>query len=187
MIQHEITERDSKRMALRLRWAKLPQSAALEDLDTRTQRGIDPKLIALLAALGWIREKLNVLITGPCGVGKSFIASALANKPSVPGLGYPVYSRNRRESLSDCLEIARDRRAFESCLQTLDLFSVHIKHRISVSSSTHSRPCVLPSQNRTWSVTPSGSQWEPFAEITKHARCVVGETNCGSSRDIAAN
>lgn len=79
MIQHEISERDSKRMALRLRWAKLPQSAALEDLDTRTARGIDPKLIAMLAALTWIKDKLNVLITGPCGVGKSFIASALAH------------------------------------------------------------------------------------------------------------
>ena len=75
MIQHEITERDSKRLALRLRWAKLPQSAALEDLDTRAPRGIDPKLIAMLAALSWIKDKLNVLITGPCGVGKSFIAS----------------------------------------------------------------------------------------------------------------
>lgn len=79
MIQHEITERDSKRLAQRLRWAKLPQSAALEDLDTRAPRGIDPKLIAMLAALSWIHDKLNVLITGPCGVGKSFIASALAH------------------------------------------------------------------------------------------------------------
>lgn len=79
MIQHEISERDSKRMALRLRWAKLPQSAALEDLDTRTTRGIDPKVIAMLAALTWIKDKLNVLITGPCGVGKSFIASALCH------------------------------------------------------------------------------------------------------------
>ena len=79
MIQHEITDRDSKRLAQRLRWAKLPQSAALEDLDTRTPRGIDPKLIATLAAFTWIKEKLNVLITGPCGVGKSFIASALAH------------------------------------------------------------------------------------------------------------
>jgi DNA replication protein DnaC len=78
MIQHEISERDSKRLELRLRWAKLPQSAALEDLDTRTPRGIDPKLIAMLIALTWIKDRLNVLITGPCGVGKSFIASALS-------------------------------------------------------------------------------------------------------------
>jgi DNA replication protein DnaC len=79
MIQHEITDRDAKRLAQRLRWARLPQSAALEDLDTRTPRGIDPKLIAVLTALSWIKDRLNLLITGPCGVGKSFIASALAH------------------------------------------------------------------------------------------------------------
>lgn len=79
MIQHEVTERDTKRLAQRLRWAKLPQAAVLEDLDTRTPRGIDPKLIAILTALTWIKDRLNLLITGPCGVGKSFIASALAH------------------------------------------------------------------------------------------------------------
>ena len=42
MIQHEISERDSKRLAQRLRWAKLPQPAVLEDLDIRTPRGLDP-------------------------------------------------------------------------------------------------------------------------------------------------
>lgn len=79
MIQHEITDRDSKRLSQRLRWAKLPQNASLEDLDIRAPRGFDPKLIAILAALSWIKDRLNVLITGPCGVGKSFIASALAH------------------------------------------------------------------------------------------------------------
>jgi DNA replication protein DnaC len=79
MIQHEITDRDSKRLAQRLRWARLPQNAVLEDLDTRTPRGLDPKLIAVLGALSWLKDRLNVLITGPCGVGKSFIASALAH------------------------------------------------------------------------------------------------------------
>ena len=64
MIQHEITDRDSKRLAQRLRWAKLPQNASLEDLDTRAPRGLDPKLIAILAALAgtWtyahLRERL---------------------------------------------------------------------------------------------------------------------------------
>jgi DNA replication protein DnaC len=49
MIRHEITDRDSKRLAKRLRWPKLPQNASLEDLDTRAPRGLDPKLIAILA------------------------------------------------------------------------------------------------------------------------------------------
>jgi len=79
MIQQEITERASFRLAQRLRWARLPLPACLEDLDSRAPRGLDPGELRRLADLGWIREHLNVLLTGPTGVGKSFIASALAH------------------------------------------------------------------------------------------------------------
>jgi len=79
LIQHEVSERASARLAQRLRWARLPVTAVLEDLDTRTPRGIDPRQLAQVRDLSWISEHLNVLITGPCGVGKSFIACALAH------------------------------------------------------------------------------------------------------------
>ena len=79
MIQHEITERSSYRLAQRLRWAKLPMSACLEDLDTCTARGVDPAQLAQLTDLAWIKQHLNVLLTGPTGVGKSYLAAALAH------------------------------------------------------------------------------------------------------------
>jgi DNA replication protein DnaC len=79
LIQHEITERASHRLAQRLRWAKLPQNACLEDLDTRTARGVDPSVLAQLIDLGWIKQHLNLLLTGPTGVGKSYLAAALAH------------------------------------------------------------------------------------------------------------
>jgi DNA replication protein DnaC len=79
MIQHEFTERATHRLTMRLRWAKLPVPACIEDIDTRSPRGLDPSLFAQVSDLGWIREHLNVLITGPTGVGKSYLGAALAH------------------------------------------------------------------------------------------------------------
>ena len=79
MIQQERIERGNARLAQRLRWAKLPIPACLEDLDTRTPRGIDPGQLGQLTDLGWVGEHLNLLVTGPTGVGKSYIASAIAH------------------------------------------------------------------------------------------------------------
>ena len=79
LIQHEVTDRASARLVQRLRWAKLPQSAVLEDLDPAAMRGLDPGTLAQLRSLNWIGEHLNLLICGPTGVGKSYLASALAH------------------------------------------------------------------------------------------------------------
>lgn len=79
LLQHEAAARASARLAQRLRWAKLPQLASVEDLDTRAPRGIDPSVLAQVTDLSWIAQHLNVLVTGPCGVGKSYLACALAH------------------------------------------------------------------------------------------------------------
>jgi DNA replication protein DnaC len=80
LIERETAWRDTKRTQARLRRAKLRQDATVEDVDYRTPRGLDRALFQRLAGGQWIAEHQNLLITGPCGVGKSWLACALAHK-----------------------------------------------------------------------------------------------------------
>lgn len=80
LVDAEVTARDNRRLQGRLRAAKLRQAACIEDLDFRTARGLDRSTLTLLATSQWIALHRNILIDGPTGSGKSFIACALAQK-----------------------------------------------------------------------------------------------------------
>jgi len=80
LLEHEATLRRQKRFESRARAAKLRQTASVEDADYRAVRGLDRTLFMKLASCDWIREHHNLLITGPCGVGKSWLACALGQK-----------------------------------------------------------------------------------------------------------
>jgi DNA replication protein DnaC len=80
LLERETTERENKRLVARLKFAALRQAAAVEDVDLRTARGLDRGLFHKLAAGGWIDRRQNLLIVGPTGVGKSWIACALGHK-----------------------------------------------------------------------------------------------------------
>ena len=80
LLQHEQAERQSYRLAQRLRWARLPQMACVEDIDTKTARGLERGRLTQLTDLAWIGQRLNVLLSGPTGVGKSYLACALAHQ-----------------------------------------------------------------------------------------------------------
>ncbi len=79
LVDREVEARDSRRLALRLKAAKLRQEASVEDIDFRTPRGLDRSVLMSLAQAGWVTAHHNVLVTGPTGVGKSFIGCALAH------------------------------------------------------------------------------------------------------------
>lgn len=85
LVDREATERENRRLTSRLKKAKLRQSACLEDLDFRRSRGLDKAMILTLAACAWISKGINILISGPTGVGKSYLACALAHKACLEG------------------------------------------------------------------------------------------------------
>jgi DNA replication protein DnaC len=85
LVDREATERENRKLTTRLKKAKLRQSAVLEDLDFRRSRGLDKTLILSLAACAWISKGTNILICGPTGVGKSYLACALAHKACLEG------------------------------------------------------------------------------------------------------
>ena len=80
LVDREITAREDRQLKTRLRNARLREQAAFEDLDYRHPRGLDKSLMRDLGSCQWIRRHLNLLITGPTGVGKTWIACALAHK-----------------------------------------------------------------------------------------------------------
>lgn len=80
LVDLQATDIDNRRMQNRLKAAKLRLSASIEDLDLRQGRGLDRATILSLAQNQWVRSHHNILITGPTGAGKSYLACALAQK-----------------------------------------------------------------------------------------------------------
>jgi len=79
LVDRECTHRDNNRLKRRLKAARLPLPATIEDLDLSPSRGLDRRLVLHLAQGEWLHQHLNILILGPTGVGKTFLACALAH------------------------------------------------------------------------------------------------------------
>ena len=123
LVDREAAERDGKKLAARLKFAALRQDASVEDLDLRAPRGLDRSVMAHLADGGWIARHENLLITGPTGPGKSWIACALGHKAC--RVGRPVlYQRAPR--MFEALALARGDGRHERILKTIARMDVLI-------------------------------------------------------------
>ncbi len=99
LVDREVIVRENKRLTTRLRTARLRQNASIEDVDFKSQRGLDKSVILTLANCEWIKRHQNIIITGPTGIGKSFLACALAHKACREGFtaSYQRFSRLLQE------------------------------------------------------------------------------------------
>jgi len=81
LVDRQWSWRENQALARRLKAAKLKGAACIEDIDYRAPRGLDKTAVRALAKdSAWVRNHGNIFVIGPCGVGKSFLASALAQK-----------------------------------------------------------------------------------------------------------
>lgn len=91
IVQKEWTHRENRKLAIRLKAAKLKRQASIEDIDFRHPRGLDKAMTLSLATCEWIRNHHNVIVTGPTGIGKSYLAEAFAQKACREGLSAVYY------------------------------------------------------------------------------------------------
>ena len=103
LVDRELTYRDNRRLTRLLQLAQLKQRACLEDIDLRSRRGLDRAQLASLASCDWVRAAHNLIVHGPTGSGKTFLACALAHQACRQGLS-AVYLRAPRlfEELNLC-------------------------------------------------------------------------------------
>ena len=85
LVERQWIWKENRALATRLQYAHLKQTACLEDIDFRHPRGLKRAAIDQLASCEWIRHRRPCLITGPTGVGKSYLACALAHKACQEG------------------------------------------------------------------------------------------------------
>ena len=124
IVDREWTSREDRKLTRRLKAARLKTQATVEDIDYQHPRGLDKSVIRSLASCQWIRSHHNVIITGPTGIGKTYLAEAFPNKACREGFTATYYRSTR---LFGELQIARGDGSYFKLLAKLakvDLLSI---------------------------------------------------------------
>jgi len=116
LVDQQWTWQEERKMKRLLQNARLKINACIEDIDFKAPRGIDKSVILRLANCDWVRNAQNIIITGPTGVGKTYLACAFANKACRMGFS-AIYIRLSR--LFQDLSIARADGSYPSIMKKL--------------------------------------------------------------------
>ena len=87
LVDRELTDRASRRIERSLKTARLRAPATIEDIDFRHPRGLDRAHILGLAQAHWAQHRRAIVITGPTGTGKTYLACALAHVAMTAPIG----------------------------------------------------------------------------------------------------
>jgi IstB-like ATP binding protein len=144
LLDREATSRENKRLGRRLRHARLRQNATIEDTDFRAPRGLDRALFQKLATCRWVRDNQHLVIGGPTGVGKSWLACALGHKACREGFSV-LYRRAPR--LFTELAIARGEGRLARLMATLGTHAPADHRRLGAGTADR-RSAARPARDR---------------------------------------
>lgn len=95
LIDQEYLSREQRKQARLVRQAQFRLRATLQDIDYQHQRNVSRSQIAQLAKNEWIERRQNLLITGPCGSGKTYLACALGHQACLKGYSVRYFRLSR--------------------------------------------------------------------------------------------
>lgn len=95
LLNHETQCREQRKQERLIRQAKFKLQATVQDIDYQHPRGIKPSQVAQLAQSDWIKRGQNLLLTGPCGTGKTYLACALGHNACLLGVRVKYYRLSR--------------------------------------------------------------------------------------------
>ena len=134
LVDYQMTDLENRRMRNRLKNAKLRLAACLEDLDFKQGRGLERATVMSLALNNWVKNHHNILVTGPTGAGKSYLACALAQKACRDGHS-TLYQRVPR--LMQEIAVARLDGRYAKLIASISKCEVLILDDLLISPLTH--------------------------------------------------
>lgn len=117
IVDREYIHRDNRRLARRLKEARLPANApSVEDVTCDSARGLEKSVVRSLTTCAWVRAKQNVIVVGATGTGKTYLGSALAQ--AACRAGYRALSARAPRLLNE-LAMARGDGSYATLLQKI--------------------------------------------------------------------